>query len=227
MSQRNPFQDDEDYKSVKMEFECLLEKVLDIQLIYKTKKIEPRLEQFRINVDRWYCGFEKAVEIGGKLSSIHQLELKPENPQLVSMFKMFEYLGLVESLGSVFVDLILLMLIAYGKAFHIERIYDFPRIIHAETLDDLHKTNLATKLSFLEECGLKKTSELINRDLRNDIAHLNFDISEDGVITLDKRVIDIDKKIDEIRKMIMIIHYLLTEKGFWTLLDLQQPNVKV
>lgn len=62
---------------------------------------------------------------------------------------LFAYLGLIESLGSCVIDLIVMLLVACGRDFHIEYVYETPHIRHATSMSDLkrqgffnHKTEL-------------------------------------------------------------------------------------
>lgn len=109
-------------------------------------------------------------------------------------------------------DLIVLLLIANGYDFHVERLHKFPRIVHAEGFDDLAHATLRAKLDFLERNGMKRTASLIDRQLRNDIAHLDFEIDEEGKIkTRHCKDLNIYEKIRMFTKKPMVIMLILTE----------------
>lgn len=99
-------------------------------------------------------------------------------------YLLFLYLGMIESLGNSIVNILVMLLVANGRDFHIEcRGYRMPRIRHVVSIkEDLEKERvfLGTKLSFLQENGLKVLTSIIDSELRNAIAHLNFTIKEDG-----------------------------------------------
>jgi hypothetical protein len=62
--------------------------------------------------------------------------------KLKSMTKMLVYLGLVESLGTTFLDMALMLLIANGKEMHTRG----PYVKHVTSLKELRKLDLAYKL---------------------------------------------------------------------------------
>jgi len=94
---------------------------------------------------------------------------------------LFLYLGCIESLGNSIVDIVVMLLVANGKDFHIECRYATPRIKHAKSINDLEneRVPLAAKLNFLKDNGIKELPRLLDNELRNDIAHLKFDVRGD------------------------------------------------
>jgi len=95
----------------------------------------------------------------------------------------FFYLGLVEIIGNFLADFVIVHLIANGHDFHIECAYRTPRMKHVVYLKELEEERvpLATKLNFIEDCGITVLKSIIDTKLRNDIAHMNFDIKDDKV----------------------------------------------
>jgi len=95
----------------------------------------------------------------------------------------FFYLGVVEITGNFLADFVIAHLIASGHDFHIECSYRTPRIKHVAYLKELEEERvpLATKLNFIEDCGITILRSVINTKLRNDIAHMNFEIKENTV----------------------------------------------
>ncbi len=125
------------------------------------------------------------------------------------------YLMFNTKIASMEIDLLVLLVIFSGKVFHVERHSKIPRIIHAETLSDLRgsEVSLSSKLSFLKRYGIKHSLKMIDRKLRNNIAHLNFDITKEGVVHAphdSKKQIDIFKKINESIRFYMIVFTVLT-----------------
>jgi len=94
---------------------------------------------------------------------------------------LYTYLGMVESVGNWTTNILIMLLIASGKDFHIK----IPILRHVQSLKDLEKTYvpLKMKLDFLREYGIKTYPSVIDNKLRNDIAHFNFKI-ENNVVTL-------------------------------------------
>jgi len=103
---------------------------------------------------------------------------KESPPKIKSMAKMLVYLGLTESLGVTLIDIALMLLIANGNEMHTHG----PFIKHVTTHKELRKLDLAYKLDFLKKHKLEFFAKLINRELRNEIAHLKFKIDENGKI---------------------------------------------
>jgi hypothetical protein len=108
----------------------------------------------------------------------------PENLTATAKHKgiaaeLFTYLGLVETLGHTIIDIVVMLVIANGRDFHIECEYGTPRVRHVEEISDLRKVPLTTKLNFLRDNGIKTLPSMIDSKLRNDIAHLNLTFDPD------------------------------------------------
>jgi len=132
-------------------------------------------------------------------------------PKTQSMAKMLTYLGLVESLGITFTDIALMLLIMNGKEMHTR----LPFIKHVTSLRELQEVNLAYKQHFLKAYELDPFLELVNRKLRNKIAHLKFKIEENGTIKLyNNKIVDIDKVLEEFWKTFFEIIEIFDEIGF-------------
>jgi len=93
--------------------------------------------------------------------------------------ELFAYLGTAETLGNTIVDIVVMLVIANGRDFHIDCEYRTPRVRHVEKISDLYKVSLATKLNFLRDNGIKILPSMVDSKLRNDIAHLNFKFDPD------------------------------------------------
>ena len=105
------------------------------------------------------------------------------------VFLLYHYLGMVESIGNWITNILVMLLVANGKDFHIESI-SAPRIRHVYSLNDLEKAYvpLKLKLEFLRYYGIKTFPSIIDSSLRNDIAHFNFKIQNDKVTLRGKEV---------------------------------------
>ena len=93
--------------------------------------------------------------------------------------ELFTYLGTVETFGNTIVDIVVMLVIANGRDFHIECEYRTPRVRHVEGISDLRKVSLTTKLNFLRDNGIRTLPSMIDSKLRNDVAHLNFTFDPD------------------------------------------------
>jgi hypothetical protein len=89
-----------------------------------------------------------------------------------NLYSLFLYLGMVESVGRKIIDLLVLLLVANGK--------DLGKKIEVASMDDLDNEkkyiSLGTKLTFLKDNGLLEVVSIIDREFRNAIAHLKFQI---------------------------------------------------
>jgi hypothetical protein len=141
------------------------------------------------------------------------------------IFYAFVFLGLVESLGNSIIDLLVLLLVANGRDFHIECQRTTPRIKHALSVADLEaeKVPLTTKLHFLRDNNLKFLASLVDTELRNTIAHLKFDIKDGKIYVkttksarlLDRKEIDelLSKMVKGLIEAVRLIDLLMKEKG--------------
>jgi len=113
----------------------------------------------------------------------------------------FFYLGVVEITGNFLADFIIAHLIANGHDFHVECAYRTPRIKHITYLKELEEERvpLATKMNFIEDCGITIFRSIFDTKLRNDIAHMHFEIKDDRVYIRGKPAEDlIDSSIKKI-----------------------------
>lgn len=205
------FEGDRDYKKIKSELDRLINGFCSLG------KNDRKYIQFKQSLDDWNKRFAKNIQTIGIVESIQKLtiplmkkETSEGDRRLLTVIGLFRYLGLIESFGAQLVDLLILLLVANGYDFHVEQRHAVPRIIHATSLKDLRDAFLGPKIQFLKKCKLEKTAKVIDVDLRNSIAHLDFEINEKGKVSAKsygkkKKEIDIFQRINEfIRKWIMI-----------------------
>lgn len=159
------------------------------------------------------ASWKKSLETSEILKDLKTRQvLDTLSPKAKSMSKLLSYLGLVESLGVTLLDMALVLLIANKEEMHIRR---GPGIMHVSTMKELRKLELAYKLHFLEKHKLGYFAKLIDRNLRNDIAHLKLEIEEDGTIRgSGGNVIDIDEVISNFWARVGTIISFLDDVGF-------------
>ena len=197
--------DEEEIKEIRRKLDPFITEVTKM-----TGRSSAEYQQFREEMIKWIPQFDKTLRVwNDMLRSLTYIEHEAKaDPRAVSTIKLFIYLGLVEMYGVDLLNSLILLLIASGRTLHIEREHGTPRVIHASTLDHLQSTGvtLATKLKFLEENGLSAIARLIDRDLRNDIAHLNFEIEDNGKIrTNHSGNVDIDQKIEKFNRIFRVV----------------------
>jgi hypothetical protein len=147
------------------------------------------------------------------------------NTVTYSLYLLFLYLGAIESVGNTIVDMLIMLLIANGRDFHIEcRSFRTPRIRHVCSIrEDLEKERvpLGTKLSFLSENGIKTVTSIIDTKLRNAVAHLKFEIKDEKVYVNRKLAADLTyvalKRLLMVTQIVnMVLGKLAEEKGIPT-----------
>jgi hypothetical protein len=118
------------------------------------------------------------------------------------------YMFWVEVSTNLLADVIIVMLSAKGQPLHIEPDDRYRFIRHATSVEDLESpsVNLAMKLGFLKKCGLSCFDKYVDRELRNRIAHMDFEIDDKGNFftylkkngEVRKKQVDIRQKLDRL-----------------------------
>lgn len=108
--------------------------------------------------------------------------------QSKALMDALNYLVTVELLGTLTVDITILMLVGKGYDLHLEPDSEHRYTRHVTSLEDLESPamSLSQKLDFLHSNGLTVFTKYIDRVLRNKIAHLEFHIDEKGSFFLRK-----------------------------------------
>lgn len=120
------------------------------------------------------------------------LDMHPPRPsvrKVVALMQTITYLSWIELLATPIMDIVILLLTAGGCDLHIppDRRHFYYR--HASSLEDLDSPalSLSMKLAFLEENKQIFFSQWIDRDLRNRIAHSDYEIDELGNLIVEIR----------------------------------------
>lgn len=169
--------------------------------------------------EMWPDAFRKLNE-SREISSILR-EVKSQvddrNPRLRSMNQMLGYLGLVESLGVSFADIILMLAIASGNDLHTRGSYTK----HISSFKELEDINLNQKLDFLVKVlGLSIFETMIDRNLRNIIAHLKFKVESDGrIIDRGNNQVLVEEKIRGFWKSVDILELIFEDTHLWARLE--------
>lgn len=188
-------------------------------LVDRTKtcsKTSLEYKQFKRDAGNLYRKIKRAEDFVDRISRMKSAQEQIAERTLV---KLFGYLGLVESIGTAMVDFALILLILNKRAFHIENPRAVPSIRHATSLKDFEDamTPLGAKLGFLRQNSLDFFADMIKKQLRNRIAHLQFEIDDNGNAWYKKKrrrtIIDIDSEIRELRQTIVAFRRFLLESG--------------
>jgi hypothetical protein len=159
------------------------------------EELEPLFDRIRAKPETDYDLFRRAVLDFHKRTQrtldivelISNGGLAPGGPQHSlkdTIYNLFAYMGLVESVGNVVLDMVVMLLVANGRDFHIECQHTVPRVKHAVQIGDLEdeRVPLTAKLNFLKENGIAVLASTIDSDLRNIIAHLKFNIKDNDIL---------------------------------------------
>jgi len=70
-----------------------------------------------------------------------------------------------------------------------------------DRLEEIGKVEMSTKIHFLNHHGFRDLTRHYDSTLRNDIAHRNFEIDEDGTLWVRGKAVDLFSKYDTILKL--------------------------
>jgi len=190
-------------KNLKSKLSPILEKAIKLQSSFNKSFLEFRreMQDYRLK----------------NILNINNLFFKKIKPKLelevkeFSLLFLIHYLFMVEGPFTLQVDTIAYALVASGK-----RLYSRFLRRHVRQFQDLEKTSLSEKLTFLENNGLKIISDSCDRKLRNHIAHLTFKINKEGTVYLrnETRTIrseEFNSKYKKLRDIIISIYIAMKD----------------
>lgn len=130
-------------------------------------------------------------------------KIKNEKTVLDILMYLFE----VEVSANFIVDVLIMLLSVKGKVFHIEPDDKHYFIRHATSIEDLQSPSvtLGMKLNFLKRNDLGCVKKYVDNTLRNNIAHMNFKIDEEGNFL--KNEYGKEKQVDIWDKLIKLIQF--------------------
>jgi hypothetical protein len=182
-------------EGIKKEYPLQLRPLLDS--VMKGGRTSEKSKIFRQNLLEITAKIEKIQQIYEYMAQridalAEELDTVAESSVRYFFDTAFLYLGVLEITGNFLADFVIVHLIANGHDFHVECAYRTPRIKHVAYLKELEEERvpLTTKLNFIEDCGITIFRSIINTRLRNDIAHMNFEIKENTVYIRGKPAID-------------------------------------
>lgn len=118
------------------------------------------------------------------------------------------YMFWVEVSTSLLADIIIVMLSAKGDPLHIEPDDRYRFIRHVSSVEDLESpsVSLATKLGYLSKSQIDCFEKYVDRKLRNQIAHMDFEIDDTGCFFVHEKrngeirnqPVDISKKLERL-----------------------------
>lgn len=142
----------------------------------RTKRAD--YELFKRSFRRFQGDFNRTLEYAKLFAKYSGLPADASPSLKDTVYALFSHVVLVESLGNSMLDMIVMLLVANGKDFHIHK---GPRIVHVNKIGELKKIPLGRKVSFLEDNDIKELAGLVNTTLRNKISHLKFKLREDNI----------------------------------------------
>jgi hypothetical protein len=154
--------------------------------------------------------FEKSAERMKLFKEDAHAEGKDE---LTTLRKAFLYLGIFESSVTNLVDLVLMVFVINHHDFYV-----YSNRAYARRLDDLDNASLGEKLAFLNYHRLEVFSQNLNKDLRNKVAHMDFDVNEDGTISVGQQKFDLEYEILQLSAFVLVVAQVLNSCGLPSLL---------
>jgi len=95
-------------------------------------------------------------------------------------------------------------------------LYDLLKRKYVKNLEEIGNIDISTKFRFLEEHGLKDIINEEFRELRNKIAHLDFEALDNGEISIKNNKINVIIKLKELlshtRELVIIIAEVIAEQ---------------
>ncbi|MGA3111582.1 MAG: hypothetical protein ABSE15_06055 [Candidatus Bathyarchaeia archaeon] len=144
---------------------------------------------------------------------------KSRSTETTTLRKAFSYLGLFEASVTTLMDLLLMIFIANHHDFYV-----FQNKAYAKNIDDLNDSSLGEKLVFFNHHGLSLLAQNINKNLRNKVAHMDFDVQPDGMIKIANQTYDLDYEILKLSAMALLITNVLESLGLPQILAQLKPR---
>ena len=72
-------------------------------------------------------------------------------------------------------------------------------------MEKVAKVEMSTKIQFLNSHGFRALTKEYDSTLRNDIAHHNYKVDEEGVLWVREQPVDLSSKIDSLQKIMLIV----------------------
>jgi len=141
-----------------------------------------------------------------------------KEPRAKTALEALTYLTQIELVGSGLIDVTILLLVAKGVDLHLEPDYEHRYTRHVTSPEDLDSPSLplSVKLDYLKLNGLPLFAKFIDKDMRNRIAHADFEIDDDGRLFLltkkGKKEVDMAQKLGSIHDYVTAVAKVITEQ---------------
>lgn len=140
-------------------------------------------------------------------SCIHNLrarlsETKSLTSNETTLIDVFEYLLLAEG-----IICNLLNFVSYALVMTGHDLYCFQkRKYMKENMEEIRKVEMYTKMQFLKHHGFGALTKEYDTTFRNDIAHHNYKVDEDGVLRVRGKPIDLSQKTKPLMRIVEFIN---------------------
>ena len=182
------------------------------------KSAEDYYKNFTDFRERFDSAHEDSISI---IKLIQRLADKISSKE-TTLLELSSYLILVEGLVFNSIDYLCYILVSDGHD-----IYNVGRRTYAENISDIAKISIKFKLEFLNYCEYN-IEEFFDLKFRNDIAHHNYTIDEDGHLWIAEKQINIRSQIKKLEPLIDFINSLfiaLTNEFEKILKDIHMRNL--
>jgi len=148
---------------------------------------------------------EKVTKWLNMLGEIAERTLKSSHPEDLSFFKTSSFLLVFETGYLTFVDIICLLLIKNGHDI-------FYRMKYCTSLEEIGLVDTSIKFRFLKEHGFGAIIREDDRQLRNNMAHLNYTIKDQNIITVGSAEnVNIHERVKDLLKFVVVISFTTTK----------------
>ncbi len=161
------------------------------------------------NVDQYYDLFEAGFEDYKCLVGLlERLSKSPtSSPKELTLIQVLMYLVSVE--GHICNSL---TFISYLLAISGHDLYSLTKRKYVkDNIEEIRKVEMSTKIQFLNHHGFGLLTKEYDSTLRNDIAHHNYKIDEDGILWVRGKPVNLESKVRSLTKILGFIRESFTE----------------
>jgi len=122
---------------------------------------------------------------------------KSISPKETTLLAIFLYLLAAEGIVCNFLNFVSYILVSAGHD-----LYSLTKRQYVkENFDEIRKVEMSTKIQFLNSHGFHALTKEYDSTFRNDIAHHNYRVDEDGALYVRERPVELDSKLDSLSRI--------------------------
>ena len=142
------------------------------------------------------------LELVRRLSKTHELSLKE-----TTLINVFMYLLLAEGLICNLLNFVSYVLVMTGHDLYTLTKRKYVK----EEMEEIRKVEMSTKIQFLKHHGFGAVTKEYDSTFRNDIAHHNYRVDENGVLWVRGKRVNLISKTQPLMKIMEFVDETITE----------------